>query len=245
MLETKDFFLLDGGLSTALEDLGVRSLNSNLWTGELLRESQDKIRAAHNLFVNAGSTVLISSSYQISFNRCIEKGWSPSEVYDALTNSTNLARFEGVKVAASVGPYGAYLADGSEYRGNYGLSIAQLKDFHRERLSALVASSPDYLAVETIPEIAEARAIIELIVESHITIPYWVSFSCRNETEISSGEKFADCIELLNSAKGAFAVGVNCTRPEYVSSLLMSAPSRLPFVVYPNLGRNWDPIKKC
>jgi homocysteine S-methyltransferase len=235
--------LLDGGFSTALEELG-NTLNTSLWSGELLKSHPDQIRAAHKLFVDAGAQVLISSSYQITYPGCIAQGWTKEEVDTAIIASTELARFPGVKVAASVGPYGAYLADGSEYRGNYGLSKEELKDFHRDRLRALIATQPDLLAVETIPELTEALAIIELIDEINPAMPFWVSFSCKSESELSSGEMFADTVALVNSAKSAIAVGINCTKPGFIEPLLKSAKSVIPYVVYPNSGREWDSINK-
>jgi homocysteine S-methyltransferase len=235
--------LLDGGFSTALEELG-NTLNTSLWSGELLKDHPDQVRAAHQLFVDSGAEVLITSSYQITYPGCAARGWSKADVDDAIAASTELARFPGVKVAASVGPYGAYLADGSEYRGNYGLTKEALKDFHRDRLGALIATKPDLLAVETIPELTEATAIIELIDEIDPSIPYWISFSCSTSSQLSSGEFFADAVALVNSAPSAVAVGINCTKPALVKDLLAVSTSDIPFVVYPNSGREWDAVAK-
>ncbi|MEI8223153.1 MAG: homocysteine S-methyltransferase [Actinomycetes bacterium] len=235
--------LLDGGLSTALEQLG-NNLNTSLWSGELLRTAPDQIEAAHKAFVDAGAQIIITSSYQISMDGCSLRGWNESEVRDALLLSTELARNatrgSDVKVAASVGPYGASLADGSEYRGNYGRTKSQLKDFHRMRLQVLVESNPDLLAIETIPELTEAEAILELLEEQDMKIPYWMSFSCKDGEHISSGELFRDAVNLVSGKLGAIGVGINCTAPEFVTPLLSSAKSRIPFVVYPNSGRTWN-----
>ena len=231
--------LIDGGLSTALEQLG-NSLNTTLWSGELLKSHGDQLRAAHSLFVDAGAEVLISSSYQVTYPGCLARGWTEAEVDEALALSTELARFPHVKVAASVGPYGAYCADGSEYRGNYGLSVDELKQFHRKRLEKLIATKPDLLAIETIPELTEAQAILELLQEIDPNFPFWMSFSCNSETTLSSGELFADAVKLVNESTGAIAVGINCTSPTLIRALLQSATSAIPFVVYPNSGRIWD-----
>ena len=233
------FTLLDGGLSTALESLG-ESLNSSLWTGELLRRDPERIRDAHQLYVDAGAKILISSSYQISFMGCKRVGWSEGDVHSALLLSTELARFSGIKVAASVGPYGAALADGSEYRGNYKVTFDGLKDFHRRRLEILVDSKPDYLAIETIPELREAQAILEVIAEIGADIPYWISFTCSSNQSISSGELFSEAVKVVGQSNGAMAVGINCTAPHLITPLLSNVKSDLPFIVYPNSGRKWD-----
>ena len=240
---TSRTILLDGGLSTALEELG-NSLNTTLWSGELLRTAPDQIRAAHKAYVDAGAEIIITASYQISYPGCIARGWSDQEVTDALHLSVQLAREAGApKVAASVGPYGAYLADGSEYRGNYGISEDQLRDFHKRRLEVLISAKPDYLAVETIPDMKEAKVILELLGELKNTIPFWISFSCKEDGQLNSGESFHDAAELAKSM-GASFVGINCTSPELVSELLDSAQSCAPFVIYPNAGRYWDAEKK-
>ena len=237
-MSTKYTFL-DGGLATALEDLG-NSFTSELWTGELLKSAPDQIREAHAAFVRAGAEIIITSTYQVSFPGCIAKGWTHEEVVDALKNSIQLARdAKAPKVAASIGPYGAYLADGSEYRGNYDATEAQLREFHKERLELLIACKPDFLAIETIPEIREARVLLELLKDLNNTIPVWIAFSCRDDLRLSSGEYFKDAAR-VSKELGAEYIGINCTSPELVTSLLESAKEYGPFVVYPNAGRTWN-----
>jgi len=233
------YTLLDGGLATALEDLG-NSFTSELWTGELLKSAPDQIREAHAAFVRSGAEIIITSTYQVSFPGCIAKGWTHEEVVDALKNSIQLARdAKAPKVAASIGPYGAYLADGSEYRGNYDATEAQLREFHKERLELLIACKPDFLAIETIPEIREARVLLELLKDLNNTIPVWIAFSCRDDLRLSSGEYFKDAAR-VSKELGAEYIGINCTSPELVTSLLESAKEYGPFVVYPNAGRTWN-----
>ena len=236
---SKDYILLDGGLATALEDLG-NTFTSELWTGELLKSAPDQIRDAHAAFVKAGAEIIITSTYQVSFPGCIAKGWTHQEVVDALKLSVELAReANSPKVAASIGPYGAYLADGSEYRGNYKVTDEELKSFHKERLEILIACNPDFLAIETIPEIREARVLLELLRELKKSIPVWIAFSCKDEIHLSSGETFRDAAKVAKEL-GADYVGINCTSPEFVTGLLGSAKDYGPFVVYPNAGRTWN-----
>jgi homocysteine S-methyltransferase len=234
-----EYILMDGGLATALEDQG-NTFTSELWTGELLKSAPDQIRDAHAAFVKAGAQVIITSTYQVSFPGCMAKGWTHQEVVDALVLSTELARdAKAPLVAASVGPYGAYLADGSEYRGNYDATEDQLREFHKERLEILISTKPDFLAIETIPEIREARVLLELLKDLNNTIPVWIAFSCKDDLRLSSGELFRDAA-MVSKELGADYIGINCTSPEVVSGLLRSAEGCGPFVVYPNAGRTWN-----
>jgi len=235
---------LDGGLSTALENNGNK-LTTSLWTGELIRTNPAQITKAHLDFINAGAQIIITSSYQLSYTGCGARGWSEDETNQALIASTLLAKNaviesgKSVKVAASVGPYGASLADGSEYKGNYGVSKQVLKDFHAKRLEILISTSPDYLALETMPDTFEVEVLLDLLTDC--PIPFWVSYSCKEGNQTNAGQDFQSAVEL---AQSAMAVGINCTKPELITDLLRSAKSNKPYVVYPNSGRVWDAVKK-
>ena len=236
---------IDGGLSTALEELGA-DLKSMLWTGELIDKNPDQIIAAHRAYVDAGAKILISSSYQVSFIGEAKSGINDLTVSRLLVKSTELAKQASIgsdaKVAASIGPYGAALGDGSEYRGNYQISDEQIREFHSRRIEILAETKPDLFAVETIPSMREARIIEELIINTKI--PYWISFSCKDELHISEGDTFEDAIGALEKSPNRLAVGVNCTDPRFISPLLRSVQSQEPFVIYPNAGRVWDAESK-
>ena len=231
---------LDGGLSTALENNGNK-LTTSLWTGELILAKPSEITKAHLDFISAGSEIIITSSYQLSYLGCGKRGWSQAQTDDALRASTHLAKDavtasgKVVKVAASIGPYGAALADGSEYKGNYGITKSFLKDFHARRLEVLISTSPDLLALETMPDTFEVEVLLELL--SDCPIPYWVSYSCKAGNQTNAGQSFTEAVSL---AKNAMAVGINCTAPELITDLLLSAEGIKPFVVYPNSGRSWN-----
>jgi len=231
---------LDGGLSTALENNGNK-LTTSLWTGELILVNPSEITKAHLDFIKAGADIIITSSYQISYLGCSKRGWSESKTDQALRGSTQLAKDavlksgKSVKVASSIGPYGAALADGSEYKGNYGVTKSALKDFHARRLEVLISTSPDLLALETMPDTFEVELLLELL--SDCPIPYWVSYSCKAGNQTNAGQSFTEAVSL---AKDAMAVGINCTAPELITDLLLSAEGVKPFVVYPNSGRSWN-----
>jgi homocysteine S-methyltransferase len=149
-------------------------------------------------------------------------------------------------VGASVGPYGAYLADGSEFTGAYDLDEEGLFEFHRDRWELLANSGADLMACETFPSIAEARALVRLF-ELTPWIGGWVSFSCRNEHDISDGTDLAKAVETVASSPEVLAIGINCTAPRYISPLLERARSATdkPLAVYPNSGETWDAKNKC
>jgi homocysteine S-methyltransferase len=240
--------VLDGGLATELERAGV-DLRDDLWSARALLENPEEILRVHRSYLQAGADVAISASYQASFEGFAARGISRSGGQRLLQLSVSLARdaardFPGALVAASVGPYGAILADGSEYWGRYGLSLQELAAFHRPRLETLLEAEPDLLAVETIPSLEEAEAILSVLAE----LPEaraWVSFSCRDGTHVSDGTAFSEAAALAASSLQVVAVGVNCTPPAFVPSLLASAQVDLPLLAYPNLGSEWDATTKA
>ena len=202
----------------------------------------------HEAYFAAGARVAISASYQVSRQAMASVGLAAGAADDALRLSVELAReartrsgLAGLLVAASVGPYGAALADGSEYRGQYGRTHEELVQFHAERLAVLAQAAPDLFAVETIPDAFEAAAVVEALAE-HSDVPAWISFSCKDDATTCGGDAYVDAVRLAASAPSVVAVGVNCTAPEHVGALLSAARTvtELPLVVYPNAGRTWD-----
>ena len=246
------FAVVDGGLSTVLEELG-ETPSGLLWTAGTLLDRPHVVAAAHRTFVEAGADVVISASYQASVPGLVAAGLSAVDARAVLTRTTDLARSSGARwVAASVGPYGAFLADGSEYRGDYvddraGSSGAATWDairrFHRERLEVLVDSGPDLFAIETIPLAAEAEIVVEEL-RRLTTLPAWLTFSCRDGSTTCGGDRLLDAA--LRVADGVDAVGLNCTAPHHVESALehLAAAGR-PLVAYPNHGASWDAEHKC
>ncbi len=233
---------LDGGLSTGLEAHG-HDVTGPLWTGELLLSNPDAVAAVHRGFVEAGADIIITGSYQLSFEGGRRAGWSDDDVERALRNSTTAARMaanEETLVAASIGPYGAFLNDGSEFRGNYGVSEQTLRDFHGRRLDILLSTEPDLLAIETMPDLDEVRVILDLINEKAPDVPLWVSFTVREPGEVSGGGSFADACALVEGHAAAIAVGINCSPLTVITPTLQSVETDLPFVVYPNAGQEWD-----
>jgi homocysteine S-methyltransferase len=247
--------VLDGGLATQLEAQGA-DLSDRLWSARLLVEQPEEIVAAHLAFYRAGAQVATTASYQATFEGFAARGLDHDAAANLLRRSVELADRaraialdEGVAgplfVAASIGPYGAMLADGSEYRGRYGRTVAELADFHRERFRVLAATGADVLAVETIPEIEEARAIAVLLGELPGTAA-WISFSCTDGGYLRGGAPIEAAVEAIMDAPGVVATGVNCTAPEHVGELIarMRSVSSLPIAVYPNSGEGWDAVAR-
>lgn len=233
----KAFTLLDGGLSTALEQLGF-ACDGALWTARWVKERPEAVVAAHRSFVEAGAEVIISASYQASVKGFQAMGCSVSVARGLLAETTALARRAGAAtVAASLGPYGAILADGSEYHGRYQASWSEVRQFHRERIEVLADSGLDLFAVETIPSRAEA----EIILEELGGRPAWLAFSCKDGRHLCSGEPIVEVVGQLTPGP-LTAIGVNCTAPEHVAPLLRSLKqvTELPLLAYPNRGGHWD-----
>jgi len=233
--------ILDGGMSTQLESMG-HDISGNLWTARALLESSEAIVDAHRAFAEAGADVLITASYQVSRRGFIEAGLSAKQADEALVRSVELARKASstAKVAASVGPYGAILHDGSEYRGNYGLTREQLADFHRERIEILASAKPDFLAIETIPDVLEVQALADALEGNEI--PAWITFSAKDGAHTCAGQPIEDAVRAAERIDGITRVGINCTDPVFVPELIdrIRATTALPVIVYPNAGGTWD-----
>ena len=248
LIEDKGYVLLDGALATELERHGA-DLNDPLWSAKLLIEAPDALGAVNEDYLQAGADIATTATYQATFEGFAARGIDDAESERLMRLAVGISRRACERagrglVVASIGCYGAFLHDGSEYRGDYGLSRNELMAFHRRRLHVLAEAGPDILAFETIPSLIEAEAIVRLL-EELPGVPAWISFSCRNESEVSHGEAFSDCVALCARSPGVVAVGVNCTPPQYVSALLGSAASATdkPLAVYPNSGEGWDAIR--
>jgi homocysteine S-methyltransferase len=236
--------VIDGGLSTELEAQGCQ-LGSSLWTAQALIDDPGLIESAHIAFVEAGAKILITSSYQLSRQGFLENGMLAEQADEALAESIEVAkRARGdrdVLIAASVGPYGAILHDGSEYRGNYGLSLEELIAFHRERVEVLVAAEPDLLAIETIPDLLEVEALVSVLSE-YPNVSAWLSFTLGPDGNLWAGQSVKDAALVALSSPQVCAVGVNCVDPELVDSALreLRELTDLPLVVYANGGGTWN-----
>jgi homocysteine S-methyltransferase len=250
--------MLDGGLATEMEKNGA-DLDDELWSAKMLIEAPEMIRRVHADFLRAGADVIATATYQASFEGFGRAGYSLDQAEQLMRLSVDLAvlaresfwarnpnRINRLRplVAASIGPYGASLHDGSEYHGNYGLTRQQLIDFHRPRMHVLADTEADLFAFETIPSMLEAEALLELLQEFPGKSA-WLSFSCKDARQSCHGEPFAECVRLADQSDQVVGVGLNCTAPNFVNDLLESVQDlNTPLVVYPNSGENWNPKGK-
>ncbi|XP_027121325.1 homocysteine S-methyltransferase 2-like [Coffea eugenioides] len=265
------YAVIDGGLATELERHGA-DLNDPLWSAKCLMTSPHLIRRVHLDYLEAGANIIISASYQATLQGFVAKGISREEGEALLRKSVEIAREardiycdraskgswdvigdpkalkRPLLVAASVGSYGAYLADGSEYSGIYGdaVTLETLKDFHRRRVQVLADSGADLIAFETIPNKLEAMAYAEILEEENIKIPAWFSFNSKDGINVVSGDPISDCAAIADSCDRVVAVGINCTAPRYIDGLVRSIKkvTTKPILIYPNSGETYDPDRK-
>lgn len=252
-LEMGDPIILDGGLATELEAQGA-VLHKALWSAAHLHSDPDAIVRAHLAYLEAGADCIISASYQATREGLMTLGVTADEADALIVSSVSLAKearrqfmersplsTKTILVAASVGPYGATLQDGSEYVGAYGVSKDGLREFHGKRLHLLDGAGADVLACETIPDVDEAAVLAELL--ESVRIPAWVSFSCRDGRHISDGTPIRNCAAMFVDHPRVLALGVNCTPPQYIASLVRELKSAAPdkaIVVYPNSGERYE-----
>ncbi|MFI9253819.1 homocysteine S-methyltransferase [Streptomyces sp. NPDC053069] len=241
--------VLDGGMSNQLESAGY-DLSDELWSARLLAERPEAVAEAHLAYFRAGADVAITAGYQATFEGFARRGIGHDDAARLLMLSVDLARDaarqagdEGVErplwVAASVGPYGAMLADGSEYRGRYGLSVAELERFHRPRMEVLAAAAPDVLALETVPDADEGAALMRAV--RGLGVPAWLSYTVDGR-RTRAGQPLEEAFGLAADVEEVIAVGVNCCAPDDVEPAVEIAArvTGRPVVVYPNSGETWD-----
>ncbi|MFH1853034.1 MAG: homocysteine S-methyltransferase [Candidatus Neomarinimicrobiota bacterium] len=258
-IDRQGFLLLDGGLATELENHGY-NLDTPLWSAELLQSKPEAIKAVHLSYLEAGADCITAASYQASLPGFRQMGVDQRQAEMLLKKSVDLAlkaRSDYLDslpknanpsplVAASVGPYSAYLANGTEYTGDYGLARSELRAFHERRFQLLAESGADLMACETIPSLEEATVLLELL-EELPDAQAWFSFSCRDGHTIGDGTPIRECARLLKDSRQVLAVGVNCTAPQHISDLIDELTRIAPekqLVVYPNSGEDYDSEKR-
>ena len=235
----------DGGLATELEARG-HDLSDDLWSARLLLDDPDEIVAAHAAFYRAGAAIATTASYQASFDGFAAGGIARDDAERLMRRSVELAMAardevggDGRWVAVSVGPYGAALANGEEYIGRYGLTVAQLADWHLPRLEILADAGADVLAIETVPDIDEAEALVGLA--RRLGVPAWLSYTISG-LHTRAGQPLAEAFAVVADVPEIVAVGVNCCAPADVLPAIQIARevTDKPVIVYPNSGEEWD-----
>jgi homocysteine S-methyltransferase len=258
-LDLAGLHVLDGGMATELEKRGLK-LDGPLWSAQVLESSPELIVAVHRDYLEAGADCLLTASYQVSVEGFVEIGRGPEdaalsaarafqksvELAEQARRDYQLRSSRPVWIGGSLGPYGAMLHNGAEFHGNYECSFDELVAFHQRRIAELAGTSADFLALESIPSLEEARAILAAL-ESHPDVPAYLSFTCRDGQYISHGETLRACGELLELHPQVVGMGVNCTAPEWIGSLVreLVPVTGKPILVYPNSGEGWDAVHRC
>ncbi|MFU0921220.1 homocysteine S-methyltransferase [Kluyvera sichuanensis] len=256
ILTDHPFVLLDGAMATELEARGC-DLADSLWSAKVLMENPQLIYDVHLDYFRAGAQVAITASYQATPDGFAARGLNEAQARSLIAKSVELAKqardsyraenpaAKGLLIAGSVGPYGAYLADGSEYRGDYQRSAQVFQNFHRPRVEALLEAGVDLLACETLPSFDEIRALAQLL-EAYPVAQAWFSFTLRDAQHLSDGTPLRDVLALLADYPQILAVGINCIALENTVEALeyLHSLTPLPLVVYPNSGEHYDAVSK-
>ncbi len=260
ILREYPFIVIDGGLATELERKGY-NLNDRLWSAKIIAEDPEAIADVHLSYLLAGADCIITSSYQATVPGFMSAGYSRKEAVRLIEKSVFIARDALKKYndfpeknsnrpepffAASAGCYGAYLANGSEYRGDYHLDSNGYKSFHRERVEILAAAGADIIAFETFPSMEEAVSVAELM-DEYSDLSYWIVFTIKDSISTVHGDSVGDCIKYLLGKSNLIAAGINCSPPEYVAPALeILGPSvKKKIIVYPNSGEHFYTDCSC
>ncbi|HEW9969961.1 TPA: homocysteine S-methyltransferase [Enterobacter cloacae] len=256
LLEKQPFVVLDGAMATELEARGC-NLADNLWSAKVLMENPELIREVHLDYYRAGAQVAITASYQATPAGFAARGLDEAQSRTLIGKSVELARKAReaylaenpqagtLLVAGSVGPYGAYLAEGSEYRGDYVRRAEEFTAFHRPRIEALLDAGADLLACETLPSFEEIKALAALVAE-YPRARAWFSFTLRDSEHLSDGTPLREVVAALKDNTQVVALGINCIALENTTAALkhLHSLTALPLVVYPNSGEHYDAVTK-
>lgn len=244
--------ILDGAMSSELERQGVDTANK-LWTATALIDNLSAVYNVHMNYFKAGAQLTITDTYQANVQAFQKAGYSKEEALSFIANGVKIAKqarddFEnktGIHnfVAGTVGPYGAYLADGNEYRGDYELTTEEYLAFHLPRLKTLLTNEPDCIAIETQPKLTETAALLDYLQKAVPTMPVYISFTLHDAQTISDGTSIAEAVKKVDSYPQVFAIGINCISPQIVTSALdeIGKFTNKPLVVYPNQGAAYNP----
>jgi homocysteine S-methyltransferase len=258
-LDLNGLHVLDGAMATELERRGF-DLSGPLWSAHVLESSPEAIAAVHRDYLEASADCLLTASYQVSAEGFQQLGYSPQDAAEKAANAlrASVALAEKVRteyqarstrriwIAASLGPYGAMLHNGAEYHGNYACAFEELVDFHGKRIAVVAETNADFLAMESIPSLEEAKAILAAL-HPYPNVAAYLSFTCRDGTHVSHGETLRACAELLQQQTQVVGIGVNCTAPHLMGSLIheLAHVTSKPIIVYPNSGEQWDAVHRC
>lgn len=242
--------LLDGGLAIELQNAGAR-VDSSLWTAKAIINRPEYVIAAHQAYLNAGARIISTASYQATLTGLMESGLNSHEAEDVIRQSVELAEEARMRaksdalIAASIGPYGAYLAGGEEYTGAYDIERDALRQFHLDRLNVIFETNADLLAIETIPNRMEIEVLADIL-RAKPDIAAWISLSCKNEHQLADGSELQPLIEKLNTLNNVVALGVNCCAPDLAGKLAtwLRTVTDKPLIIYPNLGQIYNATTK-
>lgn len=254
LIRERGSVVIDGAMSTALEKLGC-DLNNHLWSARILADDPEKIRTVHAQYFEAGADVAITASYQATAAGFADAEINETEAARLIRLSVTLAReardaYERnhsnrpLLVAGAVGPYGAYLADGSEYTGRYHLTDDAYREFHRVRLDALKEAGADLIAVETQPKLEEVVVLLQMLEARELSA--WVTFTLADEGHLPDGTLVEDAARLCATSPAVDALGLNCVKRELAAGALkrMASVTDLPLILYPNSGETYDAATK-
>ncbi|VDP12281.1 unnamed protein product [Onchocerca flexuosa] len=246
--------VLDGGFGTELQTAGYNIQNNSLWSAAALFDKPELIFQIHKRFIEAGSDIILTNTYQACISTMMNsRGMTKAAAESSLKKLVSLAEQaveehsgqKKVKIAGSVGPYGVFLNNGSEYNGNYVDELEEqvMVDYHMQQTIPLLQAGLKVIAYETVPSCIEAMAILKAADAIDHSYNFWISFSCKDNEQTCHNESFYKCIEKISYHPKILGIGINCTSPNYITPLLQSAStsvSSLPFIVYPNSGEIYE-----
>ena len=237
----------DGGLATELEARG-NDLSDPLWSARLLADAPREIIAVHAAYFRAGAMIATTASYQASFEGFAARGIGRDGPWGrcaAAAQRRARPRAPAMRLAEAAywsrhrsGRTAPRLRTGRSIAGATGCPSRHWREWHRPRLEILAAAGADVLALETMPDVDEAEALVDVLRE--VGVPAWLSYTIDG-TRTRAGQSLADAFAAAAGVPEIVAVGVNCCAPaDVLPAIGLASKTGKPVIVYPNSGERWD-----
>lgn len=226
-----DVLVADGATGTMLQAAGLPAgMPSEAW----VLDRSAEILSLHRAYLEAGSDIILTTTFGGTRIRLNAAGLD-ARVAEINRRAAELAREaagDDRYVAGDVGPSGELLAPLGR------LTYTAAVDLFAEQTEALAAGGADVIYIETMSDLAEAKAAIEGA-QRACELPVFCTFSFDTRGRTSMGVSPVQAVQAI-AEMNVQAMGANCGHaPEEIVDILAEMRAAVPtakLIAKPNAG---------